>query len=260
MENQQDRNFDGLIDRLERVVYATGKGSWRLQLLKEDLHDFTGAEPPLTVWDAGCGFGQISLWLAGFGHRLTLCDLSGRMLERARSHFNDAGLIAGFHHGAFQQLAESLPDFDVVLSHAVVEWLAEPLAGLDAAASKVKPGGYLSLLFYNRNAVVYKNALRGGWRWQQLLDDSYLGKGNRLTPPNPLYPHEALERLAQLGFVVVKQTGIRVFHDYLAEEALPFVPENENQLFELEYRYCRMPVFRDMGRYIHVLARCPLLK
>jgi S-adenosylmethionine-dependent methyltransferase len=255
MDNRQDRNFDSLIDRLERVVYATGKGSWRLQLLKEDLNDFTVTTPPLAVWDAGCGFGQISQWLAGCGHRLTLCDLSRRMLHRARASFTEAGLTAEFHKGAFQALAGGLPDYDLVLSHAVLEWLAEPLAGLDAAAAKVKPGGYLSLLFYNRNAVVYKNALRGGWRWQQLLDDSYLGKGNRLTPPNPLYPHEVLQRLQQLGFLVLQQTGIRVFHDYLADEALPIT--SENQLFELEYRYCRMPVFRDMGRYIHLLAERP---
>lgn len=71
MSRKQDRNFDDLIDRFESRVYDTVKGSWRLQLLQEDLQRFLHS-PPLDVWDAGCGQGQISLWLAEAGHRLTL--------------------------------------------------------------------------------------------------------------------------------------------------------------------------------------------
>jgi S-adenosylmethionine-dependent methyltransferase len=27
------------------------------------------------------------------------------------------------------------------------------------------------------------------------------------------------------------------------------------ELLEMEYRYCRKPTFRNMGRYIHILAQ-----
>ncbi|MDD5580489.1 MAG: hypothetical protein PHY16_14575 [Methylobacter sp.] len=76
MKSPQDRNFDNLIDKFEQRVYDTFKGGWRLKLLKEDLDIFYKASEPLTVWDAGCGFAQISRWLAEQGHHLTLCDLS----------------------------------------------------------------------------------------------------------------------------------------------------------------------------------------
>jgi S-adenosylmethionine-dependent methyltransferase len=118
---------------------------------------------------------------------------------------------------------------------------------------KVKPGGYLSLLFYNRNAMVYTNALKGHWRWRNLLDDAYLGKGKKLTPPNPQYPHEVIERLQSQGFSITAHTGIRVFHDYVTKDTMN--GSDSAELFELEYRYCRMPTYRDMGRYIHLLAR-----
>jgi S-adenosylmethionine-dependent methyltransferase len=253
MSIKQDRNFDRLIHRFDRIVYDSNKGNWRLRLLKEDLQFLYESPAPLDVWDAGCGFGQISLWLARQRHRLVLCDVSKQMLARAKGQFQDSGLSAEFHHVSAQMLALELPPFDLVLFHAVLEWLAEPLLTLAIVAAKVKPGGYLSLMFYNRNAVVFKNALRGGWRMQQLLDDSYMGKGNRLTPPNPQYPGEVIAHLEQLGFVVVQHTGIRVFHDYLPDDNLP--SEEISQLFDLEARYCRMPTFRDMGRYIHVLAK-----
>lgn len=250
MSVKQDRNFDDLIDRFESRIYDTVKGSWRLQLLQEDLQPFADGSP-IEIWDAGCGQGQISLWLAGFGHQLTLCDLSSKMLDKARANFASAGLDASFHHQSAQSLAIQLGDFDLVLCHAVLEWLADPLVSIEAISDKVRPGGYLSLLFYNRNAMVYGNVLRGGWRLKPILEDSYLGKGHKLTPPNPQYPHELIAAMQSLGFELRAHTGIRVFHDYMSKEAR----ENSDMdvLFELEKRYCRLPAYRDMGRYVHLL-------
>ena len=253
MKLKQDKNFDTLIEKFEQKVYETAKGDWRLKLIKEDLDDFYQAPQPLSIWDAGCGFAQISLWLAERGHRLTLCDLSEKMLARARQQFHRVGFNAKFYHQAAQALAPQLPQFDLVLCHAVLEWLADPVPTLQTIADRVKPGGYLSLLFYNRNAMVYTNALKGRWRWKNLLYDSYLGKGKKLTPPNPQYPHEIIEHLEQWGFTVKTHTGIRVFHDYLSQDILE--QSNQSELFELEYRYCRLPTYRDMGRYVHLLVQ-----
>lgn len=250
---KQDRNFDDLVERFESRVYDTGKGNWRLKLLKQDLDRFSDPGGCLSVWDAGCGFAQISQWLAEKGHHLTLCDLSEKMLERAKSNFANSGLTAAFHHASIHQLAPQLPQFDLVLFHAVIEWMADPRAGLAVVLGKVKAGGYLSLLFYNRNAMVYSNVLKGQWRLKYILEDAYLGKGNRLTPPNPQYPHEIEQHLTDHGFEIQVHTGIRVFHDYIRNEIMDITDTDE--LFALEGRYCRMPVYRDMGRYVHLLAR-----
>ncbi len=255
MTLKEDRNFDGLINRFEQVVYDTAKGSWRLKLLKEDLQLLHDNPQPLSIWDAGCGFGQISHWFAEQSHQLTLCDISKKMLAHAEQRFQQTDLSARFYNTSAQQLAQDLPKFDLVLFHAVLEWLVTPMATLSTVADKVKPDGYLSLMFYNRNAVIYKNTLKGSWRLRQLLDETYLGKGKKLTPPNPQFPHEVVAHLEQLGFTVKTHTGIRVFHDYLAEENL--AKSDESELFELEYKHCRLPTFRDMGRYIHVLAQRP---
>nr|WP_320165933.1 methyltransferase domain-containing protein [uncultured Methylophaga sp.] len=252
MTIQHDRNFDDLIDRFESKIYDTVKGEWRLRLLKEDLAQFAAASS-INVWDAGCGQGQISLWLAGHGHQLTLCDLSEKMLNTAKTHFEQANIKATFYHESAQSLAKQLPPFDLVLCHAVLEWLSEPLASLKTIMDKVRPGGYLSLLFYNRNAMVYSNVLKGGWRLPPILNDSYIGKGNKLTPPNPQFPHIILEEMRHAGFSIEKHTGIRVFNDYMSQQARD--NSDESVLFELEHQYCRMPVYRDMGRYIHLLAK-----
>jgi S-adenosylmethionine-dependent methyltransferase len=253
MTKNSDRNFDSLITRFERSIYNTKKGEWRLKLLKEDLHAFYDSREALTVWDAGCGLGQISCWLAEKGHQLTLCDISEKMLVEARQRFSQAGVAADFFNEPAQTLASRLRSFDLVLLHAVLEWLAEPMAALRLIAEKVKPGGHLSLMFYNRNAMIYANVLKGQWRWRHLLENSYLGKGKRLTPPNPQYPHEIVAQLDAWGFRIMTHTGIRVFHDYLRKDVLE--QSDGAELTELEYRYCRVPTYRDMGRYVHLLAR-----
>lgn len=253
MTLQQDRNFDSLIERFEQKVYDTAKGDWRLTLLKEDLNFLWQQSPALHIWDAGCGFAQISLWFATQGHHVCLCDVSQKMLARAKQLFQAAELPAEFIHAAAQTVAPTLPQFDIVLLHAVLEWLAQPLPTLATLAHQVKPGGYLSLMFYNRNAMIYSNVLKGGWRLQPILANSYLGKGKRLTPPNPQYPHIVLTELEKLGFRIHTHTGIRVFHDYLTS-AVQAETDTE-ELFALEYRYCRQPTYRDMGRYVHVLAQ-----
>lgn len=252
MSEKQDRNFDDLIDRFEARIYDTVKGDWRLSLLQEDLQALSQTGP-LSVWDAGCGQAQISLWLAQQGHSLTLCDLSGKMLDKARDNFKQAGLKADFHHQSAQSLAIQLEQFDLVLCHAVVEWLADPVSSLLTIADKVRPGGYLSLLFYNRNAMVYSNVLKGGWRLKPIIEDSYMGKGHKLSPPNPQYPHELIELMQQSGFSIEAHTGIRVFNDYLNNQVR--ADSSESEIFELERRYCRLPTYRDMGRYVHLLLK-----
>ena len=252
MTEQQDRNFDSLAERFSEKVYDTVKGEWRLTLLKQDLA-LLQQGPPLSIWDAGCGHGQISEWFARQGHQLTMCDLSGKMLEQAKQRFLAAKLSAEFHHQSAQQLAPDLPEFDLVICHAVLEWLAQPLDSLEIIADKVKSGGYLSLLFYNRNAMVYGNVLRGGWRLKNIINHSYIGQGKKLTPPNPQYPHEVIAKINELGFNIIQHTGIRVFHDYLSKDVQQHT--NQEEVFELERQYCRMPTYRDMGRYIHLLLQ-----
>ncbi|BBP44730.1 tRNA 5-carboxymethoxyuridine methyltransferase [Thiosulfatimonas sediminis] len=248
----QDRNFDKLVDKFEKKVYDTLKGEWRLTLLKEDLEALR-TSAPLRIWDAGCGFAQISQWFAEAGHQMTLCDLSHQMLLRAQANFAAAELSATFIEGPAQQIAQQLEPFDVVIFHAVLEWLAEPKATLQTIAEKVQPGGTLSLLFYNRNAVVISNALKGGWRLPFLLNDEYIGKGKKLTPPNPQIPEEVCDWLAQWGFEIEVHTGIRVFHDYMGQEAMQH--SDSEQLLALEYRYCRQPTYRNLARYIHLRAK-----
>ena len=206
----------------------------------------------MSVWDAGCGLGQMSFWLANRGHKLTCCDISYKMLAKTKERFANANIEALFYQAPAQKMALELPKQDLVLFHAVLEWLAKPLETLEDVSGRVKKGGYLSLLFFNYNSIIFKNTLRGGWRLDTLLTKKWYGRGKKLTPPHPQKPEVILRWLKEHGYTIKAHTGIRVFHDYMYEDAI-----NETKLedlMSLEYEYCRQETFRDMARYVHILA------
>lgn len=250
---KHDQNFDHLIDKFESHIYGTIKGKWRLKLLQEDLHTLYQGKP-LDIWDAGCGLGQMALWFAQNHHRLTCCDISYKMLEKAKASFAEVGAEAAFYKAPSQEIAPTLPQQDLVLFHAVMEWLANPLGTLECVAERVKPGGHLSLLFFNYHSFIYRNALKGSWRFSFLLDKMrWYGKGKKLTPPHPQKPEMLIDWLESHGFEIEVVTGIRVFHDYIEEDVLE--QSKIEELLALEYAYCRAPTYRTMGRYVHILAR-----
>ncbi len=248
----QDRNFDTMADAFESRIYGTFKGQLRLELLQEDLADLRDGAP-MNVWDAGCGSGRMALWFAQGGHRLTGCDISQKMITMAQKRFAEVGTPVSLYHKRAQEVAAMLPPQDVILFHAVIEWLADPIGTLEKIAEKVRPGGHLSLMFFNHHALIYRNAMRGSWRLKYLLDSAWLGKGKKLTPPYPQQPEVLADWLKNAGFVIRAHTGIRVFHDYLHDTAR--AETDMEALHTLERRYCREETFRNMGRYVHYLAQ-----
>ena len=246
-----DYNFDAMAQKFEESIYGTLKGEWRLKLLQEDLASLH-KQRGLSVWDAGCGLGQMSAWFAKEGHHVIANDLSFKMLERAKENLQKEGCEVTLHQASAQEMANAIPQQDVVLFHAVLEWLAEPLESLKEVAGRVKEDGVLSLLFFNQHSLIYRNMLKGGWRVGMVRDGSWYGRGKKLTPPHPQTPEDVEALLKAEGFEIVTYTGIRVFHDYMEKEALS--QTNMEELLEMEYRYCRKPTFRSMGRYIHFVA------
>lgn len=252
----EDRHFDALAGRFGRNIYGTAKGRIRLAILQEDLAPLLERVPagqPLRVLDAGCGPGHMALHLARLGHDLTLCDPSAPMLQQARDLFGEQlpDARVRFVAAPVQALAQAVSGpFDLILFHAVLEWLAEPRASLQTLLEFLAPGGHLSLLFYNRHSLTWRNLLRGNFR--KAASNDFAGHPGGLTPANPLDPAEVDEWLTAAGLNIVSRSGVRILYDYLTPE----LRENRSleDILEMERRYCRQEPFVGMGRYIHLVA------
>jgi len=248
----QDRNFDDLAERFRRKVYGGLKGEIRLAVLWRDLEEvvLSQSAPPLRVLDVGAGFSQISIRLAKLGHQVVVNDISERMLAMAREQAEAEGVAERitWHHTPFQKLAEQESgQFDLVLSHAVLEWLAQPRTLIPALGQFLAPGGVLSLTFYNYHSLVYRNLIRGNFN--MLNRPEFVADPDSLTPGNPLLPSDVQEWLGEAGLTISLSSGIRVFHDYVTtQRGGNGVPE---AVIGMELQYSRQEPYLWLGRYIH---------
>jgi S-adenosylmethionine-dependent methyltransferase len=251
-----DIHFDALAERFERKIYGSEKGHLRLHLLWDDMQ--TALPPlqagkPLRILDAGGGLGQISQRLAALGHHVVLAEPAAAMLERARQQFIEQAIDTSrvqFVQASIQTLADVLPQqtFDGVVCHAVLEWLAEPEKTLTQLLPWVAQGGWLSLAFYNRESIVWKNLLKGNV--QRALAADMKGEEGSLTPQSPLSPPDVLAWLQQQGMQSKQVTGIRCLHDYL----FPQAKIDADTMLKLERDLGRQEPYKWLGRYIHVIA------
>ncbi len=247
-----DRNFDDMAERFGRTVYQTPRGQLRLRALEADFQTLQSDFAGLKVLDIGGGQGQFSLWLAQQGAHITLCDISEEMIALARRAFASQGLSATIQRCALQDVATQFPEtYDIVLNHAVLEWLDDPLAALQTLTRRVAPQGVLSLMFYNRIGHQWRQLMNGRVQAPDSANTRLRKAGN--APQNPLYPEQVLDALKTLDFDIVSWRGIRCIRDHMHEVIRQRI--GEDAIAEADLHYGTIDPFRQFGRYIHVLAR-----
>lgn len=254
---RQDRIFDGLAQRFQRSIYDDPRGVIRLAILQDDLQHLISnpSARPLQILDAGGGLGQMAIWLAQQGHQVVLAEPSGEMLQRAEANIAAAGLQGSIRliQASVQTLGEhGCGTFDLITFHAVLEWLAEPRAVLEQLLHCLKPGGSLSLMFFNHHSTVMRRLIAG--------DLDTVSRGNiasdgrqGLAPISPLKPEEVLVWLAELGLELDTWSGVRCFYDYMYHGVRKTAKLEE--VLPLERLYSRQEPWRSLARYQHMLCR-----
>ncbi|MEW5251169.1 methyltransferase domain-containing protein [Microbulbifer sp. 2201CG32-9] len=256
-----DRSFDQLAHRFRRRIYGGLKGEIRLAVLNRDLTPVLDqCDESLLVVDAGGGQGQFALDLAAAGHRVVLADISPQMLAQAEEKALQLGLVdrVSLLCQPLQTLA-GRPELEasagLVLCHAVLEWLEDPRAALVALRPLLRPGGYLSLTFYNRRALEFRLLQRGCFRQldRNIASGDWSGHPGGLTPDNPLLSEQVQDWVAQAGLAVVAHSGIRCFHDFMTPGMSDKLPVAA--IVEKELQYSRLDPYRQLARYVHLLCR-----
>lgn len=251
--DKPDQSFDAIADKFQRNIYGSTKGKLRHDLLLSHLKRVVPLDDrPLRVLDVGGGTGVMSHVMLALGHEVTLNDLSSDCLNLAQAAIETSHQHRlKVHHGPFQSLPGQQA-FDLVICHAVLEWLQDPLAQLPRLLERVKPGGYLSLSFFNRDAQTFGNILYGNFDYVQA--GLKVKKKVRLSPHNALVPQHVLNALGGAG-EVVHQAGIRCFHDYLKEDK--HKSQGYEQLLQLELQHGRLHPYMWLGKYFHLIIRTP---
>ena len=251
------------------TAFTAAEGNWQARLgklrdvVRQELvarqlgHELPAA--PVRVIDLGCGQGTQALRLARRGYDVTGVDASADLLARFGRDL--AGEPAGVRgrvrteHGLIEDYAEraGLSRFPVVLCHGVLMYLADPEPTLRAIAALAAPGGVVSLLVRNGDALAMRPGLLGDWaacrsafgsdRYQNRIGVS--ARADRLA--------DLTRRLAGHGLRVTAWYGVRVFTDTAASDAEP--PADLAALLDCEERAGRADPYRQVAALLHVIAR-----
>lgn len=250
--------------------FSAGEPQWRArlgtlrQVVRQELVTrqlLAHLAPGARVLDVGCGQGTQVLALARRGFVVTGVDASSVLLgdlasglaaERSAVRSRVSVVAADL----FDVPALFAPDaFDAVLCHGVLMYLDEPGPAVAALASVVAPGGVLSLLVRNGDALAMRPGLAGDWEAARAAFDGadYVNRigvrarGDRLAALSTV--------LAAAGCPVEAWYGVRVFTDLAADDApLPAADELEVVL-ECEELAGRTDPYRGVAALTHVVGR-----
>ena len=262
--DRADRSFDAIADHFEKKVYGGLKGEIRLAVLRRDIFEYSTQTSealgrPLRILDVGAGLAQIAIELAAQDHSVVINDISANMLDKAKASAEkiDKKLDITWYVCPYQALEEKLAQtetekFDLIMSHALLEWLAEPAAVMDFFDQHLTDDGALSLCFYNPASFDYRNLIMGNFN---LLDNTNYKADNKksLTPNHPVAKEEVQSWLKAHDYQTVRSSGLRVFHDYARLKRSGH--NDPDAVIRMELRYSQLEPYKWLGRYLHILAK-----
>ncbi|WP_069172495.1 class I SAM-dependent methyltransferase [Streptomyces griseus] len=212
----------------------------------------------LRVLDVGMGQGTQALRLARAGHSVTGLESDGEMLGTAQE------ALAGEPEGIRERVrfiegdgrdtgVHFLPgSFDVVLCHGVLMYVPEPDPMLAGLARMLAPGGLLSLLVRNGDALAMRPGSAGDF-------DAALAAFDTDTYTNRLGLDVRADRLGALTATLAGIAaplhawyGVRVFTDNVPNEAALPEPEELARLLAVEDRAGRTDPYRAVAALLHL--------
>jgi S-adenosylmethionine-dependent methyltransferase len=235
--------------------YGTLRGKVREQIVRRHLEQVVLAEASgLDAVDVGCGDGRDALWLAELGYGVVAVDPSQAMVDRAESlrQDTDPPPSVNFQIGDASTVLEEHGEssFDLVLSHGVIMYQEDPGAFIAEQMALLRPGGILSLLAKNAEALVYRAAQEASVdEAMRVLDDSHsLGHLGVSTGA------QTMQELADFGLAagatVRSWAGVRIFSDSptdVLREA------DDEKVIDLEWLAARRDPYRTTAPLLHLL-------
>ncbi len=212
----------------------------------------------LKVLDVGMGQGTQALRLARAGHQVTGLESDPAMLVAARTALDEepAGIrerVRLIQGDGRDTGVHFLPGaFDVVLCHGVLMYVEEPDAMLAGLARMLAPGGLLSLLVRNADALAMRPGLAGRWDTALAAFDSPVYENRLGLTVRADRLSTLTSSLAGIGAPLHAWYGVRVFTDQAADDSRPPSGDELDRLLLAEERAGRTDPYRQVASLMHL--------
>lgn len=232
----------------------------RQELVARQLAGQLAGLTGLRVLDVGCGQGTQALRLARAGQLVTGLDPDPVTLGAAQAALADeppevrerVQLLGGDCHQVGRWFGPR--SFDVVLCHDVVMYLSDPDPMLASLARLLAPGGVLSLVVRNADALAMRPGLSGDWRTALDAFDTvrYTNRLGLTARADRLA--DLTTTLSEIAVPVRRWYGVRVFTDTMPDHQAPVDGRQLAQLLDAEERAGQQDPYRQVAALLHVVG------
>ncbi|TGB16269.1 class I SAM-dependent methyltransferase [Streptomyces sp. MZ04] len=212
----------------------------------------------LRVLDVGMGQGTQALRLARAGHKVTGVEQDPTMVAAARAALDAEpegirGRVRIVEGDGHETGVHFLPgSFDVVLCHGVLMYVEEPDALLAGLARMLAPGGLLSLLVRNADALAMRPGLAGDWAGALAAFDSTTYRNRIGIEARADRLDAVVASLAGIAAPLHAWYGVRVFTDTAADGVAPPAEAELDALLAAEERAGRTDPYRRVAALLHL--------
>jgi 2-polyprenyl-3-methyl-5-hydroxy-6-metoxy-1,4-benzoquinol methylase len=252
-----ESKFDATANVVWRSVLGGVRDVIRQELVARQLAAHLAAAP-LRIIDVGCGQGSQAIRLARRGHSVTgldpdpeMRDLFQKALDQEKPEVRErVEIIDGIGEKAVDLFG--VEAFDVVLCHGVIAYLADSAALLEALRGVLRPGGLVSLLTINGDALAMQPGMSGDWAGALAALTAGKNQVTRLgVPLRAVRRAHLCEMLETNGLAEVEWYGLRVFTDR-ADDSAP--DQDLTLLIEVEELAGRTDPYRRVAAFVHTIA------
>lgn len=218
----------------------------------------------MRVLDIGCGTGAISKGIAhcvGETGHVTGIDNTERFIVSGIETYHDIKNLTLIHADLFEY--HTTEKFDLIVAARVLQWLSNPKQALLKMKTILKPGGYVSILDYNHEAIEWKPEPPASMikfyqtflRWR-----SDAGMNNRIADDLPNY-------FSEVGFKSIEvlnsnETYTRERKDFITKAGIWSKVAGSKQMVEEGYisDNDRLKAIEDYNDWVNDEAQLMVMK